>query len=348
MECLERCGIDGKDQRLITNLYWNQTAKVRTGETLSEDIRIECGVRQGCIMSPTLFNRYTDDIFKVTADLPGIRIHGKNINNIRYADYTAILAGFAEELQQLVNAVRQAGEQLEMRLNVKKTKVMVMKTQNEEETIPITIKADDIKLEQVDRFLYLGQLITADGKCREEAIRRIGIAKSTFNKMDNIFKDRHLSMATKLRTLRCYVISTLLYASDTWTMTAEMEKRIESLELWFLRRIMKVIWTKKISNVKIRELIEQKGGRQLYLIKEIRKRKVEYCGHIMRKDGITKLTITGKGEGKKGPGRPRRTWLKDIQEWCTYPSNTALIREAENRQRWTKRLHTTPWMRDVT
>ena len=232
--------------------------------------------------------------------------------------------------------------------NVKKTKVKVMKTQNEKETIPITIKADDIKLEQVDRFLYLGQLITADGKCREEAIRRIGIAKSTFNKMDNIFKDRHLSMATKLRTLRCYVISTLLYASDTWTMTAEMEKRIESLELWFLRRIMKVSWTKKISNVKIRELIEQKGGRQLYLIKEIRKRKVEYCGHIMRKDGITKLTITGKGEGKKGPGRPRRTWLKDIQEWCTYPSNVALIREAENRQRWTKWLYTTPWMRDVT
>ena len=134
------------------------------------------------------------------------------------------------EDEHLVNKVQKAGERLGMKLNVNKTKVMIMNAEDKENII-VNIRVDDVKLEQVKRFLYLGQMVTADGRCKEEAKRRIGMAKTTFNKINNIFKDRHLNMATKLRTLRCYIITSLLYGSDTWTMSREIEKRIESLEL---------------------------------------------------------------------------------------------------------------------
>ena len=131
-------------------------------------------------------------------------------------------------------------------------------------------------------------------------------------------------------------------------MSREIQKRIESLELWFMRRMMRISWTKKISNNRIRKMIKERGGWQLNLNRELRKRKVEYCGHIIRKKGLTKLTTIGKTCGKRGRGRPRRTWIADIKDWCGWTSITDLIRGAEDRRRWASRLHTTPWMRDVT
>ncbi|CAG4958055.1 unnamed protein product [Colias eurytheme] len=110
MEVLERIGLDYKDCRFIRNLYWNQCANVRINGKLSSHIEIQRGVRQGCILSPLLFNLYADSIFSEALDNNphGITLNGKLLNNMRYADDTILIAESVSGLQDLVNSVASA------------------------------------------------------------------------------------------------------------------------------------------------------------------------------------------------------------------------------------------------
>ena len=104
---MQRLEIDGKDLNLITNIYWQQTASEKTEDVQSSTFSIKRGVRQGCILSPSLFNVYTENIFKAFENLPGIKMFGEYINNLRYADDTVLLAESEEELQALVDEVKE-------------------------------------------------------------------------------------------------------------------------------------------------------------------------------------------------------------------------------------------------
>ena len=97
--------LDGRDLRLIENLYWNQTAAVRVGDELTEWQEIRRGVRQGCVLSPDLFNIYSEMIMRELEGLEGIRVGGRNITNIRYADDTALIADSETKMQFLVNTL---------------------------------------------------------------------------------------------------------------------------------------------------------------------------------------------------------------------------------------------------
>ena len=139
MQCLREIGVDGKDIKIIRNLYWAQTASVRIMNELSDDIRIQRGVRQGCVSSPTLFNLYTEKIFRHIINMKGINARGKNYNNLRYADDTALLAGNEKELTELTSKINEVGKQFGMKINIKKTKAMVVSKKPNSPKINIAI-----------------------------------------------------------------------------------------------------------------------------------------------------------------------------------------------------------------
>ena len=105
--CLERIGIDGRDIRVIANLYWHQKAAIRIQDELSHFTSIHRGVRQGCVFSPCLFNIYTEFIFRESNHFEGINIHGQNINNLRYADDNALIANDQDRLQEIVTRAKE-------------------------------------------------------------------------------------------------------------------------------------------------------------------------------------------------------------------------------------------------
>ena len=129
-------------------------------------------------MSPSLFNLYTEIIFRNIKDIPGLKISGNNINNIRYADDTALVAETPEQLQLLLNKVNEESEKNGLSMNAKKTKVMVINRGGKDKTPSINIKLNDTVLEQVNTFIYLGQLISDDIRSDQDIKRRIGIAKT--------------------------------------------------------------------------------------------------------------------------------------------------------------------------
>ena len=105
MKMLEELKVDGKDLRLIKNLYWKQEAAVRVGNRETRMQEIKRGVRQGCVMSPDFFNLYAEMIMRKLIDLEGIKVGGENVNNIRYADDTTLIADSQEKLQNLMDAL---------------------------------------------------------------------------------------------------------------------------------------------------------------------------------------------------------------------------------------------------
>ena len=220
--------------------YWEQLAVVRTEKGNSKNIKIKRGTRQGCVLSPYLFNLFTEMIFRSLDPELGVSIGDRKVSNLRYADDTALTAESGPELQRIATRVNEAEKAFGMKMNVKKTKTMII---SKKAVVPrVNIELDGQVLEQVSCFTYLGQTISEDGKCDEEIKRRIGQARSAFNTMRDVLCCRRLPLTSRLRLLKCYVWSTLLYGVETWTESKTSENRLNAFEMWSLRRMMRVSW----------------------------------------------------------------------------------------------------------
>ena len=157
IKCLKGIGLNGKDIRLIVNLYWTQKAYLQLEQDLFGEIMIKLGVRQGCVLSPCLFNLYTEIIFRHSADMEGVIVGGVNINNLGYADDTVLLVNSEGSLQAILNEVNEAGRAFNMKMNAKKTKTMIITKKDDKPKINTTSDGTDIT--QVTNFPYLGQKI---------------------------------------------------------------------------------------------------------------------------------------------------------------------------------------------
>ena len=280
---------------MIANLYWHQKAAIKIHNELSPFTSIQRGVRQGCVLSPCLFNLYTEFIFRESNHLPGISIHGHNLNNIRYADDTALLADSEKNLQEIVSCVKNESSKKGLDMNIKKTKTMIISRNPTGKKV--NIEVDGQILEQIDKMKYLGTLITEEIKTDIELETRSNLAKSKFSEMSKLLTSKRLKLKTKLNILNCYIFSIFTYGSEAWTLSKVLEDKIEATEMWCLRRMSNIRWKDKVSN----EEVLRRLGTERKLLDKIKKRKTRYYGHIKRKNNI----LTRAVEGKVNVKRPR-------------------------------------------
>ena len=153
---------------------------------------------------------------------------------------------------------------------------------------------DGEKLEQTNQFDYLGSLVTSDCRCDKE-IRRIVLVKKAFTEKKSTLADRKLNIKLRTRLLKCYVWSVLLYGCESWTISSSCRKKLEAVEMWCYRRMMQMLWVKRISNEQILEMV----GMERSLVMTIRKRQLRFVGHVGRKGGLEKLVPEGKIKGKR-------------------------------------------------
>lgn len=321
--------IDSKDLRLIRNLYWNQKAAVDIDKRKTEWKSIKRGVRQGCVLSPILFSYYGEIILRSIQDHEGIKIGGVNINNVRYADDTVLIADTTDKLQNLVNIVNETSELYGLKINKKKTETMVI---TKSKDIPaLNIKINNTNIKQVNNFKYLGSTMTSDGRSTTEIKKRIGIAKTAFQKMRPLLTNLKLNIKTRIRALKTYVWSTLTYGCETWTQNKEIQDRLEAFEMWTLRRMLKIPWTARKTNIQVLQQAET----QRELMQQINRRQLKFMGHVTRKKKIEHLSITGKIEGRRARGRQRHKIIDRMIERNNLNfTPTQLIQMTEDRRRW--------------
>ena len=184
-------GIPDQLACLLRNLYAGQEATVRTGHGTTDWFQIGKGVRQGCILSPCLFNLYAEYIMRnagLDEAQSGIKIAGRNLNKLRYADDTTLMAENEEELKSLLMKVKEESEKAGLKLNIQKTKIMA--------TSPITSwQIDGETMETMTDFIFLGSKITADSDCSHEIKRCLPFGTKAMTNLDSILKSRDINLA---------------------------------------------------------------------------------------------------------------------------------------------------------
>ena len=228
---------------LLRNLYAGQEATVRNGHGTTDWFQIGKGVGQGCILSACLFNFYAESIMRNAGleETPaGIKITGRNINNLRYADDTTFMAESEEELKSLLMKVTvETEKKIGLKLNIQKTKIMA--------SGPITSwQIDGETVETVSDFIFLGSNITADGDCSHDIKRCLLLGRKVMTNLDSIFKSRNITLPTKVRLVKAMVFPRVMYGCESWTVKKAEHQRIDVFEMWCWRRLESPLDCKEI------------------------------------------------------------------------------------------------------
>ena len=151
----------------------------------------------------------------------GIKIAGRNINNLRYADDTTLMAESEEELKCLLMKEKEESEKVGLKLNIQKTKIMA--------SGPIT--SWEIDGGTVSDFIFFGSRITADGDCSHEIKRRLLLGRKVMTNLDSIFKSRDITLRTKVCLVKAVIFPVVVYGCESWTVKKAERRGIDAFEL---------------------------------------------------------------------------------------------------------------------
>lgn len=329
-EVLAEAGVPSHLIKLVSNLYLSGHGTVGLGEISSSRFKFQKGVRQGCVISPLLYNIYGEYIMRRALDGwdGGIKIGGQKISNLRYADDTTLLASTETEMAELLNRLETVSLSKGLAINKNKTKLMIVDR-------PATLQRTNLlqEYETVEQFQYLGSVITNKGSSEPEIRRRIGMAKSAMTQLNKIWKDRNITRRTKIHLIRTLVFSIFLYGAETWTIKATDRHRIDAFEMWVWRRLLRIPWTAHRTNISVLKELKIENAQRLS--QTCLSKVLKYFGHIARRsdDNLERLIVTGKVEGKRPRGRSPKRWTDQIREQLDIPVNVAL-HQASDRSRW--------------
>ena len=174
----------------------------------------------------------------------GIKIAGRNINNLRYADDTTLMAESKEELKSLLMKVKEESEKAGLKLNIQKTKIMA--------SSPITsLQIDGKTMAMVTDFIFLGSKLIVDGDCSHEIKRCLLLGKKAMTKLDSVLKNRDITWPTKVCMVKAMVFPAVMYRCESWTIKRAERQRTDAFELWCWRRLWRVPWTARRLNQSI-------------------------------------------------------------------------------------------------
>ena len=230
----------------------------------------------------------------------GIKIAGRNSNNLRYADDTTLMAE-SEELKSLLMKVSWWEWKVGLKLNIQKTKIMA--------SGPIT--SWQVDGETVADFIFLGSKITADGDCSHEIKRCLLLGRKVMTNLDSISKSRDITLPTKVHLVKAMVFQVVMYGCESWTVKKAECRKTDAFELWCWRRLLRVPWTARRSNQSILKEISPGCSLEGLMLKL----KLQYFGHLMRRaDSFEKTLMLGKIEGRRKRGWQRMRWLDGITD----------------------------------
>ena len=229
-----------------------------------------------------------------------IKIAGRNINNLRYADNTTLVAENEGKLKSLLMKVKEESEKVGLKLNIQKTKIMA--------SGPITSWQRWETMETVTDFIFLGSKITADGDCSHEIKRRLLLGRKVMTNLDNIFKSRDITLPAKVHLVKAVVFPVVMYGCEIWIVKKAEHRRIDAFELWCWRRLLRIPWTARRSSQSILKEISPGISLEGMMLKL----KLQYFGHLrQRVDSLEKTLMLG-GIGGRRRGRQRMRWLDGI------------------------------------
>ena len=323
---------------------------------LSDPFDIRSGVKQGCVLAPTLFGIFFSMLLKHAFDdaTEGIYLHSRSdgklfnvarlkamtkvrnimIRDMLFADDAAVATHSERQLQSLMDRFSQACKDFGLTMSLKKTEVLAQDTDNQPK-----ISVDDYELKAVNQFTYLGSTISSNISLDAEIDKRIGKAATTLARLTSrVWENPKLTIKTKIAVYNACVVSTLMYGSETWTTYARQERRLNSFHMRCLRRILGISWEDKVPNT---EVLSRANLPSMFTL--LRQRRLRWLGHVRRMDDgrIPKDLLYGElAAGKRKTGRPhlrfRDVCKRDMKALQMDPDHWEAL--AADRPKWRNSL----------
>ena len=242
----------------IEQLYDKATSLIQMNGSIGEWFRTTVEVRQGCFLSPTLFNIFLERIMSDALEEHDgkVSIGGRNITNLQ----------FANDIDALVESLDKTCTRYKMEISAEKPKLMT----NSANGIQREIKVKQQKLGTVTSFKYLGAVVSDDGS-KPEVLSRIAQATVARTKLKPIWRDNNISLGSKVKLMCSPVISIFLYACESWTLAAELEKRTQAFEMRCCRRLLNISYKDHVTSEEVRRKIQAAIGEYDELLTLVKK-----------------------------------------------------------------------------
>ena len=312
---LDNRGVKGGLLKAVKAFYRNSMAGVRLGHKMGELFEVKGGLRQGCVMSPWLFNLYLEEVIRgMNREGRGVRIKYRGVEEVvsvvLFADDAVLMAETEGELGELVEEFRRECEEKGLKVNVNKTKIMKIGGGGIiGEKVNIRIGRERVERERM--FRYLGVDLLEDGGMEAEIEHRLTEGCRVVGALREIFR-KGVSREVKVRLYESVFIPAVTYGCESWVMNASVKKKMGVLEMRVLREIAGVKRIDRIRNTRIRSMC----GLNVSLLGLVERRILRWFGHLVRMDEerLVKRVMMCEIEGGRGRGRPGKRWLDGVKE----------------------------------
>lgn len=333
--------INGKLFGTIMSLYKNTRNCVRTGNMESPEFTTKQGLRQGGILSPTLFNVVMDDIIKETKNrVKKVRVGYRNLEVVTvsvcaFADDLAILAESEKDLQENLRIWREALHDRGLKINIEKTRIMSIGR----EDFKMSTTLDGNRIEQTETFNYLGVRIHKNGRHEAEVNERLEKTMKLYHSINKAFiRKKEISMKAKISVYKAVYRPILTYGCESWTLTNQIKSKVQAAEMKYLRAVKGVTRLHRIRNEDIREELQVEP-----VLHTIEKQQLKWLGHMyrMKDERQVKRVWQARTDQRRRKGRPRKTWNDRIAECLSRRGLTWREgrRMAENKKQWAEFVH---------
>jgi hypothetical protein len=314
--------------RLTEMCYDRSKCCVRVGGENTRMFEVKSGLKQGCPIAPALFNIALEWVMRRTTAGGGLTLGARSLDRLAYADDVDLMAETKEEVGRKVEEFALTAARLGLVINEEKTKIM--RASRDEPFVGDRVECGGLQVEAVDRFKYLGSVVTARNEMEVEILARVAAGTKCAWALNRCLKARWLSREAKVQIYKVIIRPVVLYGSEAWRMTKQMEHRLEVFENGILRRICGPVYDGGEGAWRRRHNVELREMTRVEMISDVvRARRLSWAGHIARRDeeSLIKVATLLRPAGRRPVGRPRKRWRDTVEED---------LRELGGRQSWTE------------
>lgn len=312
---MELFNIDNHIIQVIAALYDNSESAVLIDNMYGEFFRTTVGVRQGCLLSPILFNIFLEFMMleALEGHQPTITVGGRAISNLRFADDIDLIAGSEEELQDLTERLNRTSKAYGMEISTQKSKILVCSNNPMPDT---HIEIDHQSLEEVTSFTYLGSIITNGTSTTTEVKSRLARCTSANCRLKPLWANRNITLKTKLKLYNTLIVPILLYGCETWVLTKANERKLTAFQFKAYRMILGIHWSEHRTNEYVKTRIMAAAPGQANVLDIVKQRILTWIRKVSLKDNsICKMVFQGRVEGLRNRGRPKTNYNDQVKRW---------------------------------
>ena len=309
-------GVDGKLLRAMKSMYDDNRMCVRVGGKESEWFETKVGLRQGCVMSPWLFNLYIDGVVREVSAL----VNGSGAGmmdtdgvawvllQILFADDTALVADSEKKLQKLVDEFGRVCERRKLKVNVSKSKVMRCTGSDDGRRLNIILNGE--LLEEVNQFKYLGAQIGRRGGVEDDVLWRVGEARKAAGTVKSLWKNGGLGMGAKKMLYEGIVVPTAMYGAEVWGLKEAERRKLDVFEMRCLRSMCGLTLWDRVRNEEVRRRAQVERP----LSERVDQSVLRWFGHMEQMDEgrLAKRVMNADVEGHRPRGRPKLRWVDGV------------------------------------